>query len=469
MAVFGLLGLLGLGACTASEEAIAAPRDEIFFPAGMVIDPAGQFLYVTNANADLAYGDGTITVIDTAKADELIASHAAGALPPAYCRTSVLTPGTLLCDEEGGDSPLLVRESTVRVGNFAGELRLQELPSGQRRLFTTVRGDPSVTWVDVTVPAGGKPQLDCSKDVETTSGLSTSCDKPHRISTVFRTTFPPPAVPEEAVDLPAEPFGLALDPVLELGYVTHLSTGHVSLLDLRATNPEPRAIDFRSGFFTANTAGDLTAFAVEPRTPGDANGFVYLTSRTSARVAMFRVSGATPPAPADLRGGARLVPGPTFDLPSQFVPSGGTADIRGIGFSNGGDRAYLLSRSPAAVYVLDTTIDPLTRAPKNRVLDEIEVCAQPSLLRVRQTGDGVRLFVVCFAAGQVWVVDPASTRVVSVIETGRGPNAIEIRETAPRRAYVANFVENTIAIIELEPGPREHDVLFKLGGEVDRP
>lgn len=463
-----LLALLGLAVspltsgCSASEDSIAPPRDRLYHPAGLAVDPSGDWLYVANANADLRYGNGSLVALDIKKADALIAAGPGGR--PDYCTTSALSPGTLLCDEENSD--LLEKTSTVRIGNFAGELRYLPRPGGGR-LITAVRGDPSVTWADVSV-ASGKPVLTCAKTASSTTGLATTCDETHRITSVARVPATASAT-DDALRLPGEPFGLSIDETLELGYVTHLSTGHVTLLDLRGSLPAPLAIDFRAGFFTANSAGDLTAYAVQPRTPGNPDGLIYLTSRTAARIATFRVTSALPPPASEARTGSRLVPGPTFDLPAQFVATGSPADVRGIAFADAGDRAYVLSRAPAQVMVLDTSIDAATGLPRNQLVDQIEVCAQPSLLRVRESAAGTRVYVVCFAAGQVWVVDPGAARVVDVIDTGRGPNAIAIRETPTPRAYVANFVDATISVIDLAPGPTEHDVLMQIGTQVARP
>ena len=38
--------------------------DQLYFPAGIVMDPNGQFVYVSNGNADLRYGGGTVEMID---------------------------------------------------------------------------------------------------------------------------------------------------------------------------------------------------------------------------------------------------------------------------------------------------------------------------------------------------------------------------------------------------------------------
>ena len=73
----------------------------------------------------------------------------------------------------------MVPNATVKLGNFGVDLGLQQLyrdnaPSGRLRIFATVRGDPSITWIDFDEAAG---QVDCGS-----SGTYTRCSPEHRLT-----------------------------------------------------------------------------------------------------------------------------------------------------------------------------------------------------------------------------------------------------------------------------------------------
>ena len=51
----------------------------------------------------------------------------------------------------------------------------------------------------------------------------------------------------------------------------------------------------------------------------------------------------------------------------------------------------------------------------------------------------------------------------AIIDDGRGPQAIEISEDK-EQLYVTNFLEDTVAVVDLTPGSRtENRVVLKLG------
>src|SRR5437763_6457291 len=71
-------------ACTLSQNGVVPPSDTFFYPTSGVMsptDPAGQFLYVANSNADLRFNDGTLVMVDVAAAYEDRHSTAPDELP----------------------------------------------------------------------------------------------------------------------------------------------------------------------------------------------------------------------------------------------------------------------------------------------------------------------------------------------------------------------------------------------------
>ncbi|MEZ4366929.1 MAG: hypothetical protein R2939_11650 [Kofleriaceae bacterium] len=79
-------------------------------------------------------------------------------------------------------------------------------------------------------------------------------------------------------------------------------------------------------------------------------------------------------------------------------------------------------------------------------------------------GDGERAYVSCFRDGEIYVVDGrVGVAVETIITVGRGPFAMAA-SAARRKLYVTNFLENTIAVIELDPAsPRRYQVVLRIG------
>ena len=124
--------------------------------------------------------------------------------------------------------------------------------------------------------------------------------------------------------------------------------------------------------------------------------------------------------------------------------------------------------------------------PANQVVDVVDVCQTPSHMGVRRTtvagAPGTpartqsRVFVACFLSNQVMVVDPDLAEVVETILSGSGPNDIAFNygdgldqpEPAHRRAFVSNFVESTLSVIDLEASEPASWYLVSLLGEMSR-
>ena len=174
------------------------PATQFYFPAGIAMDPDGRHLYVSNANADLRYGGGTVQMVDLHRFECAVRQFCieneqvtdGGVKVPGCqhhlddgdctqpeldfardsdlkhvpvdeegtggggngqeCQFDPLDPSVVDCDE----TPFIVPNAMVRVGNFAGTIRVydnSEVSGGgqSRRLFIGVRGDPSVTYIDV--------------------------------------------------------------------------------------------------------------------------------------------------------------------------------------------------------------------------------------------------------------------------------------------------------------------------------
>lgn len=509
---FGVgLMLAAVVGCDVSDDGRPPPDDSLFFPTGVVADPSGNLLYVTNGNTDLRFNGGSLVAIDFAAA---LAAHRDG---KCTARDPVAT-NTPVCLESRppGGLGLVLADRTVRIGSFAGQPAMQRFfvarrdmsgqPLGRRRsctpdmsgmgcdctaaiddpdcvpmldedrtqgvrLLIPVRGEPSLTWVNV----------DASGHFVCGQGQSPvpACDGNHRI-----TSFPN----DDENLLPPEPFGVAVHEGLGVAVMAHLAFGTISLFDvgdaptslprLAYTNAETFAptssgargvygLAFRPFEGSAVPAGN--ACAPQPRCSLADFSWLYASSRFSARTGLLLVRGAEECRPAlagDTCAAAgrnlSLVRGP--DVRIETILADG-ADLRDVKFSADGKHAYVLSRRPPSLLDIDTSPGgPTAAEPRNVVRQIIEVCADPSLLTVREEPGPTRIYVTCFAAGQVYVVDPNLGDVVDVVDVGRGPNGFTLVPGRPLRGVVANFAENNLSVIDLEPGsPTENVVLFKIG------
>jgi DNA-binding beta-propeller fold protein YncE len=111
---------------------------------------------------------------------------------------------------------------------------------------------------------------------------------------------------------------------------------------------------------------------------------------------------------------------------------------------------------------IDTTLGP-EGFPRNQLVSGVEICPQASRVALADEGRGERAYVTCFRDGQVWVIDPAAGAIEAIVNVGRGPHALGV--AADRRLLlVANFLEDTVSVIDLAPGSAtENQVVLRLG------
>lgn len=430
------LGVL-LAACTATSEEVAPPRHDFYYPTSIAGSSDGRWLFVLNANSDLRYDSGTIQALDLDAVDALTGPGNPGC--DVGYQPSRPTLPMCATSSDGDPADFVVAGAHAKTGNFGSDLAVQTLDSGESRLFATVRGDPSVTYADFDSAAG---MLDCGGE-----GEFQRCSDAHRIDTVLDDP--------EIGGLSPEPFRLAVDSVAQHVFVTHLTSGRVSLVVAPADGSRPVLHDVIAGLFDVNPSGLIRAVGVAVK---EAGGLAYVTSSSEERVASVYVGDG--PVLAGIQT-ERLIEGPSFFL-GDARPEGIPGDSRGIAFEPGGDRVFVVGRTPPALLTFDTAPGP-TGAPNNRYLGAVEICGNAAAVGLGDMGVGLRAWVPCFNLGQVWVIDVEHGRLEAVVEAGRGPNSIVV-DVPRQRVYVANYAEDTISVIDATPGARtEHAELLRLG------
>ncbi len=493
---FAVLLLVGSGACRweLNDPGTEPHPDEFAFPSTLLLDPDGRHLYVTSANADLRFGGGMLHIVDVARFECARQAFAGQALGPscdpaeamadaADCYRDPNDPAVVDCEE----NRFILANSTVKLGNFAGKMALQRTGPLDRTLFVVVRGDPSITYIDVDYKRDlTRPGiLQCIDDLTkledragydattNTSKTPIPCDASHLLQKYDcknRQTCT-----ADVEQIPIEPFGLALDqgtlpngdPYAHL-LVSHLFGAEVQLIDTLARPPATRYVSdpMLDAIDSQNRRG---GFSLAPQFPGVYGTNYYLTSNLQSNIATFRL--------AEL---GVILPGARFSVRGAFASG---ADVRDLQFEPGGQRAFFTENQPPSLAVLDTSPQRTSTGPglpNNKVTGVVGVCQSPSHFAVRQVDGHTRIYVVCFLGGQVLVVDPDLRRLEDTILVGRGPNELalnfgdaQLDEPSPavRRGYVSNFTEATIAVLDLTPGsPSYNRVIGRIGlpGEVKK-
>jgi hypothetical protein len=449
-----VLSAVLLAGCTASGEDVEPPKTEIFFPTGAAVTPKQTHLFVANANSDLQWDSGSVSVFDLDAVDAKIdawlnrpdkTGDATGIpdLDPEgrlLCARSKESPETVECNE------LLFLNDTqangIRIGNFATEIAIQDTDTGRGevRLIIPTRGDPSIAWAD-----WDGERLSCREG----NAPQELCDDDHRLSFVQNDG--------DGIALPEEPFGVFADKAGEFAMVTHLTSGAITLVN---SPKDGNAVitDIVTGVFAADQATGLRgATGVAGRTPGVADDVIYVGSRSEDRIQTFTVGRPVNGAPPF------MLTGNYFFLDGVGTNNGQSRDTRGMAFSGNGDRLYLVNRRPPTLQIYDTSLGP-QGFPQNRPIGAVDICRQSSTLAVADAGDGERIYVSCFQDGQIYVINPASGGSTDdIITVGGGPYSV-VAAPARKRVYVTNFLEDTIAVVDIAPGsPYRNRVVMRIG------
>ena len=134
-----------------------------------------------------------------------------------------------------------------------------------------------------------------------------------------------------------------------------------------------------------------------------------------------------------------------------------------MAFSANGDRLYLVNRRPPSLQVFDTSLGP-TGFPKNKGIAATDLCRDASTLAVMDAGAGDRAYVSCFSDGELYVVDPrGQASLEDIVLVGRGPYAVTAAPTR-KKVYVTNFLEDTVAVVDVDPtSPTYNRVVLRIG------
>jgi YVTN family beta-propeller protein len=124
---------------------------------------------------------------------------------------------------------------------------------------------------------------------------------------------------------------------------------------------------------------------------------------------------------------------------------------------------YLINRRPPSLQIYDTSLDA-GGAPRNKGIAATDICRGASTLASLDGVNGERVYVTCFQDGEVYVVDPrGAASVEDIISVGRGPYSVVAAPTR-KKIYVTNFLEDTVAVVDVDPtSPTYNRVVLRIG------
>jgi hypothetical protein len=500
-AALALVAALGPG-CYSSGGQGAPPIDsELYFPVGLgVTTPNSKYLFVANSDFDLAYNAGTVQayylgtlgkkqigdpthdpsvdngIEHAVRQCEEILTNGDPAHPTPECVGYPAGSGKdpVKCQQTLSDAGCLGAPATpylgasVRIGAFASDLTIVPLhdakgntvthttpvPAGtppfhDGRVLVTVRGDATLTYIDYVEPDAGGIVLDCYTGAK-------AGDQGHDCATDHRVGQDPNANARQ-LTLEGEPFAVATpiywNPTQEpaqsggIAAIAHQTTGDVSVF-------RDVAIDGRTPKLAYTLTGlpvDADAIAALDVPPTGSASFVprfLVANRTAPTLALVSYLGDSGNLDRSVLVESSLVPITTQT--TGYDTRGILVDPPNPG-ENRPTRVFLSSRSPASLVI--GQIEPDSGAL--HFYENAPLPIGPSRITrgTYTTSDGVthtRVYVVSYDSAYVIAYDPDTRRLGDVVHVGRGPYAISI-DSVRKLGYVANFVDNTIQVFELDP------------------
>ncbi len=324
MAVVSAL-CVGAG-CQDRNRGVSPDGVGLYFPSGIALDPrvpqdqAARWLFVLNGNSDLVYNAGSVVPVDLDKffrswmldpelcfgvdrnglptadgpnaafcapapcdgckapnigeRDDLPAIGDVGFIPTEDipCRRNTYKPQVVECE----DTFFIREDLAVHLGNFGTSLKgwtrdvVGDAAESVGKLFVAVRGDPSVTYVDLS---GGLPGSDKDLTLECGQGElydEVRCAGRHKL-TFLRND-------EESARIASEPSNILAEPGQQYILVTHATRPAVTLIDMNGQydasgdgvkkDKDPAIIQMRTIFEFGGTTGGGWGIARWPCVPG---------------------------------------------------------------------------------------------------------------------------------------------------------------------------------------------------------
>ncbi|MBX3182206.1 MAG: hypothetical protein KIT72_09870 [Polyangiaceae bacterium] len=346
------------------------------------------------------------------------------------------------------------------------------------RVFIPVRGDATLHFID---SQGG--DYDCGQ-----RGASGACDDNHRRGD------DPQQENTRGLRMPPEPYGIAASADSEAIVVSHQSEGRASLF-VNSWVSGPR-LEFVVDGLPSGAVG--VAASPEPlgaQLSGSRRPSFLMSFRNSPSIELLRYFDDTEssvPRPFLNRSGSVPITINSLSFDSRGIGVDATrrqqCEARCVAAASGVSRealeeqlgcledcvtdvsldVYVANRSPASLLrgqtredgsELPLFYDSLVLSPGPSRVVQGEVLARCSPTQAAEDPcrrREARLFVLCFDSRKLYVVQPTTGRVESVIQTGRGPHAfatdVSTAGASHALGYLAHFTDSYIGVLDLDQG-----------------
>lgn len=508
------IGLMGPAGCGDPYIEPLPPRDRFHWPIGLEVHPEGRFLYVVNSNFDTRYREdvgGTVSVVDLERLEILPGN---GPYIPSFAgfielnRTAtkayvtvrsenqvlaldVAADGSLIGCEVGDALSADVQSCSIsRVPDRAGGAEIPSdpfgldvltLPSLEIEIVEAVDGEYRISLdtfglrQNFVVTAGpGDSTSDIAAEliglIEATDEYILDVDSTRftvrrvdGIPFTFDVSFP-----SFEGDDGEEPAATAFDAGFDLIGVSHLRGTNVSAITVPSGDISSASLGFAELISGSNDV------AVRPGTQD-----FYVAGRLSREVAIFR------PFLNDAGQVEAIIDRGAINLNHLT----NVVDARALEFEPDGETLYVATRNPDALHIIDLgPRDPQTgTGVLGRVVDSIPLEREPSDVVRHVRSDGkVLLYIPCFRADLIQVVDPALGAIVDEIQLGASPYAFDfdrgdrcVNPDLPCRGYVTLFDDlaraggscneerdetcGSVGVIDLDPtSNRYHQLIAKI-------
>lgn len=386
--------------CADSALGPLHPHDELDFPVGVTADPAGDTLWVTSGNFDLAYQGGAVLGINVATHD--------------------YRPG-----------------AAAEIGSYPGSPLLLERGGQAEQLYATSRERNALYHLQID-RSSGSPVLKCEDGTTTSTTTPTTLRCPDDEAVTANQVSSGGNTADLTVG--ADPFGgmvrLARSQVeKDLILTSAMADGNVASYTLDSSG-KPELIG------NIGVEAGVYALAHNPTTER-----IYTTTKFFN---IFQVL------TLDFHDNDRTANPYTNLVSTISIPATGIIDhARSMVLNADGTRLFATYRSPASVVVVDVSGGP-TGSAADRVLSKIPVGRRPSDIRYvpgdASLGIPELLYVSCFSDNRIDVIDPAVGMIIASIDTGHGPFGMDVVTTGTlRRLYVAHFYDHSVGVVELDP------------------
>jgi hypothetical protein len=486
--------------CFTSSEGREPNPNRFHYPTGLVASPGGTVLYVANSDFDLEFAGGTVQALDLGQLRGLMQALATSLADTSTSAASAcaanglggngdpwLNPGpcapVTICfagNPTGEPCVAPVLRAAASIGAFASGVVLVHDPDGDgARLFVPVRGDPSVTYFDVDDDRdqSGGFRLDC--------GLAEDgfCDDAHRLGQDREHTLRGVQLPPDPVGIAASADGTAIVTAHQTQRSASLVTNDWATIPALAFNLGDLA-DGPTELATIPTPAFSTRMIETDPAYEHRPGFA-LTFRAAPQIDILRYvpdAGAVPPRPFIVRAFSAAVTATISAEDSRGIAIVDT-ERRACEASCADDlaclrscaeqvplRVYMANRRPASLVVgrIETEVNDSGTPPEpTSAVDSVffhqsvALAFGASRIEVGRIvlPDGTlaeRVFAVAFDSRAIFVLDPTTDRVETVIRTGRGPHDIAFDagtdDTGETHAYlyIGHFTDSYLGVVDLD-------------------